>query len=42
MLRLDGVSGRRYLVLGLGRSGRATITALQESGAFASGWDDDA
>ncbi len=41
MLRLDGVSGRRYLVLGLGRSGRATIRALLESGADAVGWDDD-
>ena len=34
-------SGRRYAVLGLARSGLATVRALGASGAYILGWDDN-
>lgn len=33
--------GKRYAVLGLARSGRATVAALVESGAAVTAWDRD-
>ena len=41
MLELGGVAGRRFLVIGLGRSGRAAYRSLEASGAHVRAWDDD-
>ncbi|MGR3514279.1 MAG: UDP-N-acetylmuramoyl-L-alanine--D-glutamate ligase [Paracoccaceae bacterium] len=40
MIPVQGVTGLRIAVLGLGRSGRATAHALQAGGATALCWDD--
>ncbi|MGR3756340.1 MAG: UDP-N-acetylmuramoyl-L-alanine--D-glutamate ligase [Tranquillimonas sp.] len=42
MIPVMGYEGRRVLVLGLGRSGRATARALAAGGAEALCWDDSA
>ena len=39
-MRLNQVAGKKFLVLGLGRSGRASYQSLIESGAQAVAWDD--
>jgi UDP-N-acetylmuramoylalanine--D-glutamate ligase len=41
-IRIPGVDGARYGVLGLARSGLAAAVALKESGAEVWAWDDDA
>ena len=41
MIVAGGWSGRRYAVLGLARSGAATVRALVASGAQVEGWDDN-
>ena len=40
MIPVQGVSGKTIAVLGLGRSGLATVTALQAGGADVLVWDD--
>lgn len=40
MIPVQGVSGKTIAVLGLGRSGLATVTALQAGGAEVIVWDD--
>lgn len=40
MIPVQGVTGKRVAVLGLGRSGRAAATALQAGGAEVVVWDD--
>ena len=39
-MRLSQVAGKKFLVLGLGRTGRASYQSLIESGAQAVAWDD--
>ena len=41
MIKLQGCSNRNYVVLGLGRSGTASVEALVASGANVICWDDD-
>ena len=41
MLSLGNLAGKKYLVLGLGRSGRAAFRSLEASGAEVHAWDDD-
>ena len=41
MLELRGVAGKGFLVIGLGRSGRAAYRSLEASGAHVRAWDDD-
>ena len=41
MIPVQGVSGARIAVLGMGRSGLATAAALEEGGATALCWDDN-
>ena len=41
MIKLQGCSNRNYVVLGLGRSGTASVEALAASGANVICWDDD-
>ncbi|MFM9827797.1 MAG: UDP-N-acetylmuramoyl-L-alanine--D-glutamate ligase [Sphingomonas sp.] len=41
MMTSDLWRGKRYAVLGLARSGRATVAALVESGAAVTAWDSD-
>ncbi|MGE0180159.1 MAG: UDP-N-acetylmuramoyl-L-alanine--D-glutamate ligase, partial [Sphingomonas sp.] len=41
MITSDAFRGRRYAVLGLARSGRATVEALVASGAEVTAWDSD-
>lgn len=40
MLPIDGVLGRSFAVLGLGRTGKSVCLALQASGAKVCAWDD--
>ena len=40
MIKLQGCSNRNYVVLGLGRSGTASVEALVASGANVICWDD--
>ena len=40
MIPLPQVSGKRYGVIGLGKSGRAAIAALRAGGAEVLAWDD--
>jgi UDP-N-acetylmuramoylalanine--D-glutamate ligase len=40
-VRIPGVEGRRIAVMGLARSGMATVRALRRSGAEILAWDDD-
>ena len=42
MIPVDGFSARKVAVLGLARSGLATVRALRASGAAVFAWDDDA
>ncbi|MEM9049121.1 MAG: UDP-N-acetylmuramoyl-L-alanine--D-glutamate ligase [Pseudomonadota bacterium] len=42
MIPVRGYAGRRVAVLGVGRSGRATVAALQAGGADPLVWDDSA
>ena len=42
MIPVQGYAGKTVAVLGLGRSGRATVAALQAGGAHAVVWDDSA
>ncbi len=42
MIAVQGVEGRTVAVLGLGRSGTATVRALEAGGARAVAWDDGA
>ena len=39
MITSPTFAGRRYAVLGLARSGLATVRALAASGAYVVGWD---
>ncbi len=41
MITCDAWRGRRYAVLGLARSGAATVRALLTSGAEVTAWDAD-
>ena len=41
MITCDAWRGRRYAVLGLARSGAATVRALVASGAEVTAWDAD-
>jgi UDP-N-acetylmuramoylalanine--D-glutamate ligase len=41
-IRIPGVAGKVVALLGLGRTGSATATALEASGATVWAWDDDA
>jgi UDP-N-acetylmuramoylalanine--D-glutamate ligase len=41
MIRLPGISGSSYAVMGLGASGLAAAEALAASGAKVTAWDDD-
>src|SRR5688500_6711972 len=40
MIAVQGVEGRTVAVLGLGRSGMATVRALEAGGAVPVAWDD--
>ena len=42
MIRVPFLTDKRVVVLGLGKSGTATVRALLESGAHVTAWDDDA
>ena len=42
MIPVDGFSARKVAVLGLARSGLATVRALRAGGAAVFAWDDDA
>jgi len=42
MIPLTGYQGRRVAVLGLGRSGMATVEAARAGGAIVAAWDDNA
>ncbi len=42
VIAVQGVEGRTVAVLGLGRSGTATVRALEAGGARAVAWDDGA
>ena len=41
MIKLQGCVDQNYMVLGLGRSGMASVGALTASGANVICWDDD-
>ena len=41
MIKLQGCVDQNYMVLGLGRSGMASVGALTASGAKVICWDDD-
>ena len=42
MISVQGYAGRKVAVLGLGRSGMATVRALKAGGAEVLAWDDSA
>ncbi|MED5367149.1 MAG: UDP-N-acetylmuramoyl-L-alanine--D-glutamate ligase, partial [Pseudomonadota bacterium] len=42
MIQVDGFSAHKVAVLGLARSGLATVRALRAGGAAVFAWDDDA
>ncbi len=42
MIAAQGVAGKRYAVLGLGRTGRSAVESLRAGGADVVGWDESA